>query len=180
MGRNYSVQTVGVATASGEALGKAGSDVYGRWHDEVLRYQLENHGGKPPKHGAIWLTYYPGVMVEWYPNVLVVSTLYPRGPRHTTNVVEFYYPEDIAAFERDYMDTQQAAYLETCIEDDEIAMRMDQGRAALWARGDHESGPYQSPMEDGMEQFHSWYRDAMGLALQVPPASRAAVGNTAA
>jgi choline monooxygenase len=166
-GKAYSVQTVGVATASGEALGKAGSDVYRRWHDEVLRYQLENQEGRPPKHGAIWLTYYPGVMIEWYPNTLVVSTLYPRGPRHTTNVVEFYYPEEIAAFEREYMDTQQAAYLETCVEDDEIALRMDQGRAALWARGDHESGPYQSPMEDGMEQFHLWYRQAMGSDLDV-------------
>ena len=169
MGREYSVQTVGVATSSGEALGKPGSNVYSRWHDEVLRYQLEHHDGRPPKHGAIWLTYYPGVMVEWYPNVLVVSTLYPRGPRHTTNVVEFYYPEEIAAFEREYMDTQQAAYLETCVEDDEIALRMDQGRAALWQRGDHESGPYQSPMEDGMEQFHAWYRDAMGAGLQSGP-----------
>jgi len=25
-------------------------------------------------------------------------------------------------------------------------------------RGDDESGPYQSPMEDGMQQFHEWYR----------------------
>ena len=53
--------------------------------------------GEPPKHGAIWLTYYPNVMVEWYPHVLVVSTLYPRGPQKTLNVVEFYYPEEIAA-----------------------------------------------------------------------------------
>jgi hypothetical protein len=37
--------------------------------------------------------------------------------------------------------------------------------AALWQRGDHESGPYQSPMEDGMEQFHAWYRRAMGAEL---------------
>jgi choline monooxygenase len=29
-------------------------------------------------------------------------------------------------------------------------------------RGDDEVGPYQSPMEDGMQQFHEWYRDAMG------------------
>ena len=122
--------------------------------------------GTPPRFGAVWLTYYPGVMVEWYPNVLVVSTLLPQGPRKTLNVVEFFYPEEIAAFEREYVLAQQAAYLETCIEDDEIAMRMDQGRAALWARGDHESGPYQSPMEDGMEQFHAWYRGAMGAELQ--------------
>jgi phenylpropionate dioxygenase-like ring-hydroxylating dioxygenase large terminal subunit len=31
----------------------------------------------------------------------------------------------------------------------------------MMLRGDDESGPYQSPMEDGMQQFHEWYRSAM-------------------
>lgn len=155
MGRNYSVQTVGVA----DKLGKPGSDVYKRWHDAVLNYR----SGLPPKYGAVWLTYYPTVMVEWYPNVLVVSTLFPHGPQKTLNMVEFFYPEEIAAFERDYIEAQQAAYMETCVEDDEIAERMDAGRRALYERGDEEWGPYQSPMEDGMEHFHHWYRRMMGL-----------------
>jgi choline monooxygenase len=60
-------------------------------------------------------------MVEWYPNVLVVSTLHPRGPQKTLNVVEFFYPEEITAFEREFVEAQQAAYMETCVEDDEIA-----------------------------------------------------------
>ena len=157
MGAEYSVQTVGVAKSGSEALGKAGSPVYRAWQDQVLKYQQ----GTPPKHGAIWLTYYPGVMVEWYPNVLVVSTLYPRGPQKTLNVVEFYYPEEIHAFEREFIEAEQAAYWETCAEDDEIALRMDAGRRALMERGDDEVGPYQSPMEDGMQQFHEWYRSAM-------------------
>ena len=152
-GKEYSVQTVGVAGK----LGKAGSDVYRKWHDEVLRYQE----GRAPKQGAVWLTLYPNVMVEWYPNVLVVSTLYPKGPQKTLNVVEFFYPEEIAAFEREFVEAQQAAYLETCEEDDEIALRMDAGRKALMERGDSEVGPYQSPMEDGMQHFHEWYREAM-------------------
>ena len=159
MGAEYSVQTVGVASSMGKALGRAGSPVYERWQDEVMRYQQ----GRPPAHGAVWLTGYPGLMLEWYPNVLVVSSLIPRGPRHTTNVVEFYYPEEIVAFERDYVEAQQAAYLETCVEDDEIALRMDQGRAALLARGDDDAGPYQSPMEDGMQHFHEWYRRQLAL-----------------
>ena len=29
---------------------------------------------------------------------------------------------------------------------------------ALLRRGTSESGPYQSPMEDGMQHFHEWYR----------------------
>jgi phenylpropionate dioxygenase-like ring-hydroxylating dioxygenase large terminal subunit len=159
MGREHSVQTVGVARSGGQALGKAGSPVYRAWQDQVLRFQQ----GTPPRHGAIWLTYYPGVMVEWYPNVLVVSTLYPKGPRKTTNVVEFFYPEEVHAFEREYVEAQQAAYMETCVEDDEIALRMDAGREALMKRGDDEVGPYQSPMEDGMQHFHEWYRRKMSM-----------------
>ncbi len=152
---HYSVQTVGVANR----LGKAGSPVYERWQSALLAYR----NGEPPKYGAIWLTYYPHIMVEWYPHVLTVSTLYPMGPQKTMNVVEFYYPEEIAAFEREFIEAQQAAYMETCVEDDEIALRMDAGRKALMQRGDNEFGPYQSPMEDGMQHFHEWYRRAMAV-----------------
>jgi phenylpropionate dioxygenase-like ring-hydroxylating dioxygenase large terminal subunit len=152
-GREYSVQTVGAKNA----LAKPGSPAYRKWHDAVLAYR----GGVAPKHGAIWMTYYPAVMVEWYPHVLVVSTLHPQGPQKTLNIVEFYYPEEIAAFEREFVEAEQAAYWETCAEDDEIALRMDAGRRALMERGDDEVGPYQSPMEDGMQQFHEWYGRAM-------------------
>ena len=60
-------------------------------------------------------------MLEWYAHVLMVSTLIPRGVDRTTNVVEFYYPEDIALFEREFVEAEQAAYMETSAEDDEIA-----------------------------------------------------------
>jgi len=156
-GRHHSVQTVGVS----QALARPGSPVYERWHDSLLAFR----GGRAPAHGAIWLTYLPTVMVEWYPHVLVVSTLFPQGPRKTLNLVEFFYPEEIAAFERELVEAQQAAYMETCVEDDEIALRMDAGRKALFDRGDDETGPYQSPMEDGMQHFHEWYRREMGPAV---------------
>ncbi|MBH9552701.1 aromatic ring-hydroxylating oxygenase subunit alpha [Inhella gelatinilytica] len=157
-GGEFSVQTVGVN--ANLAVGrKAGSKVYSQWHDQLLKFR----GGQPPQQGAIWLTYYPTLMVEWYPHVLVVSNLYPMGPEKTLNVVEFFYPEEIAAFEREFVEAQQAAYMETCIEDDEIGERMDAGRKALFARGDNEVGPYQTPMEDGMKHFHEWYRAKMAL-----------------
>jgi hypothetical protein len=38
---------------------------------------------------------------------------------------------------------------------------MDAGRRVLMQRGVNESGPYQSPMEDGMLHFHDWYRRLM-------------------
>ncbi len=159
-GKSYCVQTVGVANR----LGKAGSPAYERWQAALLNYR----NGRPPKFGAIWLAYYPHVMLEWYPHVLTVSTLHPMGPQKTLNVVEFYYPEEIAAFEREFVEAQQAAYMETCVEDDEIALRMDAGRRALMQRGVDERGPYQSPMEDGMQHFHEWYRTAMGPDMLHP------------
>jgi phenylpropionate dioxygenase-like ring-hydroxylating dioxygenase large terminal subunit len=80
-------------------------------------------------------------MVEWYPGVLCISTLHPLGPNKTRNIVEFYYPEEIVLFEREFVKAERAAYMETCTEDDEIAERMDAGRAALLARGVNEVGP---------------------------------------
>ena len=146
----YSVQTVGVNSA----LAKPGTRTYERWHRAVLEY----YRGEVPKHGAIWVTIYPNIMLEWYAHVLIVSTLIPRGVDRTTNVVEFYYPEDIALFEREFVEAEQAAYLETAVEDDEIAQRMDEGRRALYKLGRNEIGPYQSPMEDGMQHFHEFLR----------------------
>ena len=151
--QEFSVQTVGIANR----LGKAGSPVYERWQKQLMQYRQ----GAVPEYGAIWLTYYPHIMVEWYPHVLTVSTLHPISPEKTLNMVEFYYPEEIVAFERDFVEAQKAAYMETCLEDDEIAERMDAGRKALMQRGDNEVGPYQSPMEDGMQHFHEWYRNKM-------------------
>ena len=153
-GERYSVQTVGV----NKELTRPGSPIYEKWHNQVLRFG----DGRVPEFGAIWLTYYPNVMIEWYPHVLVVSTLIPRGPQHTTNVVEFYYPEEIVLFEREFVEAERAAYMETAAEDDEIAERMDAGRRALMARGLNQVGPYQSPMEDGMQHFHEFLRSELG------------------
>jgi phenylpropionate dioxygenase-like ring-hydroxylating dioxygenase large terminal subunit len=149
----YSVQSVGI----NNRLSKPGSHTYERWHKAVLDF----YRGEMPQHGAVWLTYYPNVMLEWYPHVLVISTLIPQAVDKTLNVVEFYYPEEIALFEREFVEAEQAAYMETAKEDDEIAERMDAGRMALYRAGRSEIGPYQSPMEDGMQHFHEFYRREM-------------------
>jgi phenylpropionate dioxygenase-like ring-hydroxylating dioxygenase large terminal subunit len=155
----YSVQKVGITS-----LMKSGSAVYERWQKVVREYYGDR--GETPPQGAIWLTYYPNIMVEWYPHVLVVSTLIPQGPHKTMNVVEFYYPEEIVDFEREFIEAERAAYMETAIEDDDIGERMDRGRKALLAEGRSEVGPYQSPMEDGMQHFHEFYRRVMQKEIE--------------
>ena len=153
----YSVQTVGVS----RSLSKPGSPVYQKWQQQVLKYRE----GSVPDQGAIWLTYYPNIMVEWYPHVLVISTIIPTGIESCRNVIEFYYPEDIALFERELVEAEQAAYAETALEDDEICRRMQRGRRLLYEQGREESGPYQSPMEDGMVHFHEFIRRQLSLHL---------------
>lgn len=155
----YSVQKVGITS-----LMKSGSAVYDKWQKVVREYYGDR--GETPPQGAIWLTYYPNIMVEWYPHVLVVSTLIPQGPDKTMNVVEFYYPEEIVDFEREFIEAERAAYMETAIEDDDIGERMDRGRKALLAEGRNEVGPYQSPMEDGMQHFHEFYRRIMQKEIE--------------
>lgn len=146
----WSVQTVGV----NRGLARAGSPVYQKWHEQLMAYRQ----GQAPAHGSIWLTYYPGLMVEWYPHVLVVSSIVPTGVESCRNIVEFYYPEDIVLFERAFVEAEQAAYHETAKEDEDICTRMHQGRRALYRQGISETGPYQSPLEDGMMHFHAFLR----------------------
>jgi choline monooxygenase len=106
-GPDWSVQIVQAKAG----LEKPGTPVYRKWHEACLKCL----DGRTPKQGALWMTYFPGLMLEWYPNVLVVSRLIPRSPTRTTNVVEFYYPEEIVHFERGFVEAQQAAYAETAV-----------------------------------------------------------------
>jgi phenylpropionate dioxygenase-like ring-hydroxylating dioxygenase large terminal subunit len=151
----YSVQTVAINNAR---LQRSGSPVYAKWHEQVL----QQGEGKVPHYGAIWLLYYPNIMLEWYPHTLVISTLLPTGVESCTNVIEFYYPEEIALFERDFVEAEQAAYKETAIEDDEICKLMTAGRRALYEQNLNETGPYQIPMEAGMEHFHQFLQREIG------------------
>jgi choline monooxygenase len=153
-GDEYSIQLV----AAKAGLERPGTPVYRKWHEACLK-QLD---GRTPKYGALWAAYYPGLTFEWYPNVLVVSHLIPRSPTRTTNVVEFYYPEEIVLFEREFIDAQQAAYVETALEDYEICQRLDRGRRALYEQGLDDAGPYQSPMEDAEVHFHEWLHRKLG------------------
>lgn len=67
-------------------------------------------------------------MIEVYPYTITVSTLHPISPTETMNVVEFFYHQDVSEA---LIAAEQAAYMETAIEDDDIAGRMDTGRTVL-------------------------------------------------
>lgn len=158
-GEHFSLQTVGYKPLPETHA----SATYARWHQVANQYASEQQN--TPEHGAIWFVFYPFLMIEWYPNVLVVSHLIPTGVDSCTNVVEFYYPEAIALFEPEYMAVQQAAYQETAREDEVICQRMHQGRKALGQFKQDERGPYLHPLETGLAHFHQWYRQQLAPHL---------------
>lgn len=153
-GDRWSYQILGIK----DELKHQISPNYERYRDAVLDYTR----GVLPKYGTVWSILYPNVMLEWYPLALVVSTLIPRSPDHTTNIVEFYYPEEVKAFEPHIVEAHQAAYLESAAEDAQICTRLHRGRKALWLAGEDDAGPFHSPHEDGMVHFYDWLRRELG------------------
>ncbi len=132
---------------------------YQHYRDAYLRWS----NGAMPKYGTLWSIYYPNVMLEWYPGALVISTVLPLAPERTINVLEFYYPEEVALFERELVDAHQAAYRESAAEDAAACVHLHKGRKALHALGAEDAGPYHSPHEDGMIHFHEFLRRELGL-----------------
>ncbi|MFT3857629.1 MAG: aromatic ring-hydroxylating dioxygenase subunit alpha [Aquabacterium sp.] len=162
-GEDWSVQTVGFH----RGLSQPGeSDVYRAWHEAVLKH----YNNELPPVGAMWFLLYPNVMIEWYPFVTVISTIYPRGPLRSVNVVEYYHPRSLRSHPDGERMAQLAAqaYLETAVEDNQIGERMQEGRFALMSRGVSEHGPYHLQLEAGMVHFHRHYRDCLRdqVALQ--------------
>jgi hypothetical protein len=73
-------------------------------------------------------------------------------------MVEFFYPEEVALFERELVEAHQAAYAESAAEDAQICTWLHKGRKALWLNGEEDVGPYHSPHEDGMVHLHEFLR----------------------
>ncbi len=156
-GENWHIQTVW----AGEHLEAKSTRIYEAWRAKCLK-----HGnGKLPEYGAIWFAYYPNIMVEVYPYTMTVSTLHPISPSETMNMIEFFYHHDVS---EELIQAEQAAYMETAVEDDDIAERMNTGRSILmhegktwWHPEDELSGPYHPHLEAGTGHFMEWWRGRM-------------------
>lgn len=156
-GHDWSLQVVGFAPKVPEARH---SQAYYDWFVGMQTY----YQGQLPEAAAMWLLIYPNVMVEWYPMMVVVSTVYPQGVEASTNIMAFYHLADLAAHPEGehWREQSMKAYLETAAEDDVIGLRMQAGRKALYRRQEEDSGPYQQPLEAGMAYFHAYLHGHMG------------------
>lgn len=152
-GEKYSSQSVRIHP-SWKTHG--GSPSHQIWQSLLCQY---NQNENPP-YGAEWMLYYPNTMIEHYPHAIVVSVVTPDTPSQCTNYVDFYHPQSMVDAKHPYCKAFQDAYLETAGEDDVICQKMDAGRKACLENNQLESGPFQTPLEDGIAHFHNfWVRE---------------------
>lgn len=155
LGDRYSMQVAGWGSSSPHAL------------DENLAYSKirtlinKHYVGKRPPHGALWLLLFPGVMIEWYPHVLVISVARPISNETCVNYVEYYaakdwYHSSDLKYEQETLEVAKYAYQLSAIEDMEICQTMQDSYRNMWDSGEHFIGPYHPHLELGIEHFFEY------------------------
>jgi choline monooxygenase len=154
--KEYYVNSV----AAKRNLSTAGSAAFEPWQERLQPYM--HHSDLD--HGAIWLTIYPNIMIEIYPQSLLVMTVWPETAQRTRLITEYYYPKDICWFDPELVQAHQQADLEVLLEDIMICERMDQGRLQLFRQGQNDIGPVHPKHEVALDHFYQWYDRSMAEA----------------
>lgn len=144
-GKRWSLQKIGVRPNPGKIESEA-------YQDMVEALKME---GLTPQFGAVWIYIYPNIMVEWYPKVIAISTIYPKTPERTTNCVDLFFEEGTTD---EFREVFERVYNETALEDEEACLLLQKGRKALWLNGETESGPVHDKLEAGLTHFWEWLR----------------------
>ncbi len=118
----------------------------------------KHYAGSQPPHGTLWVLLFPGVMIEWYPHILVISTIKSVNHEKCINYVEYYAPKDWyfypeIKYEQEILLEAKNAYKSSAIEDAEICQTMQDSYRNMWDSGEHFVGPYNPHLELGIEHF---------------------------
>lgn len=144
-GNNWSSQHAKAASAPTPR-----SAVYENWLYQQARYRKD-------VDGALWLSLYPFIAIEYYPHTAMINNIVPTGPDSCLVVIDTFYTHDVIN-DQAFIDAQQDAFAETADEDDELCYAMQHGRNSLALMSIDQVGPYQKDGEAGMDHFHRWYR----------------------
>jgi phenylpropionate dioxygenase-like ring-hydroxylating dioxygenase large terminal subunit len=135
-------------------FGPAGSPIF----DEYQRLLLDVNNGRSPAFGAIWLTYFPGTLIEWYPHANIITTYDPLSPTKTRLSSQYYFNRHVYESRHDFVAASHAMFAEVTDEDHDVTVRLHEGRQALFQQGAECQGPYQEPMEQGLRHYHQFLR----------------------
>jgi choline monooxygenase len=139
-GNNWSLQECPITTR----LGQNPNAEFRRLENIVAERYPET------THGALWLAIYPNIMLEWYPNTIVMSTIWPGATTDTSvNVVEYFHSDEVVGFDPEFVEAQIAAYNNAAAEDAEAVRLITQGR-----KKGAEKYPWHPELELGIEHFY--------------------------
>ena len=130
--------------------------------EEYQRLLLDVNDGEPPAFGAIWLSYFPSTLIEWYPHANIVTHYDPISPERTRLTSQYYFPRRLRETRPDFIAASHAVFAEVTGEDHDVSVRLHAGRRALWQQSVERQGPYQDPMEQGLRHFHDFLRETCG------------------
>ncbi len=118
----------------------------------------KHYSGESPPHGALWVLLFPNVMIEWYPHILVISTIKPISHEKCINYLEYYAPKDLyfssdIQYEKQILPEARRAYQLSAIEDMEICQTIQDSYRNMWNSGEHFVGPHHPYLERGISHF---------------------------
>lgn len=114
-------------------------------------------------YGALWATIYPNMTLEYYPNMIVMSTVWPETESTCINLIEYHHVDSVSAFDQEFVETQLAAYYSTALEDVEIGERIQHGRTKSY-----DQYPYHPQLEHGIAKFYmnlDYYKKDLKLVV---------------
>jgi choline monooxygenase len=125
---------------------------FSAWQNYILKYYPGRF-----EFASMWLVLYPNVMIEYYPGTCIVGIIYPTstGCRF---IYEFYYEDDIIAFDPEFIRLEQASYNEACAEDEEVCRRIQLGRHNL-------SQCYTHPLEGQIEHWYQYLKEKLYVSV---------------
>ena len=124
------------------------------YHREVRRI------GWDEQWGAMFGTIYPGLMVEFYPHIFVISQLVVLDDTTVVNHVQAY-ADGLALHDTAYKEAFNAAYAETAREDGDLQDKLEAGRSGNWY--DVKTMQAHDQFEAGVKQLEAWETNLKGV-----------------
>lgn len=132
----------------------------------IEKYERE-FGAFDGGYGAIWLTIYPGVLVEIYGKFAVFAHVVPDAADRFT-VHKYSFCDASIAGHDGLIESFNELMAQVEEEDIDLMQRIYDGRKAMHARGDTHIGPVHPTKEDGQLYFHDYLRQkAYGERLSI-------------
>jgi len=119
---------------------------WNEFYDEVRRV------GWDEKWGAMFGTIYPGLMIEFYPHLFVISQLVPTSGTSVVNHVQLY-ADAVVADDAAYKAAFIKGYIETAREDGDLQDLLEAGRTGWY---DIKSLPAHGQFEAGVKHLEAW------------------------